>query len=147
MSKPRELTIKFLRSAERTVHELELHLAKAGFDASTIEIESEWAKSKGYVNDERVVERTIEQFQVQSQIGLVKAEQKLAKRLGQEPGEILGGRKDLDAAEVNLALDLAKRLAVQGKSAGQVGRRLSGKGFTEDAIRFALETAFPEQEW
>ena len=55
MSKPRELTIKFLRSAERTVHELELHLAKAGFDASTIEIESEWAKSKGYVNDERVV--------------------------------------------------------------------------------------------
>lgn len=126
-----QLAIKFLSIAERTEKELHDYLIDKEVEKDEVATVLVWAKSKRYVDNERVIDREVDLMKGKLQ-GINKLKSRLEKR-GLDTAQLSQSVGD----ELLTAKTLIKKRKLTDKQ--KAARLLFSRGFSEEAILETLE--------
>lgn len=136
----RRAGLDLLARRDLTLAEAAAALVKKGASPETAHDAAETLARWGLIRDERVAEREAEKAHARRH-GRLRAAMSLARRgLSEEAIQeaLADWTEEADAARAREALALRP-----AKSPAQAARRLASQGFEEEAIRSALDEAFP----
>ena len=141
--KPLDIALRFLSRAERTQIELRAHLVNKGLSGSDIENVVDQCLEWGYLNDERVCQREV-QLALSLNWGPFKIQAKLMRRGWSEDEAATRLAKVEPQVFLEMACKLAEAAKNKRSTPSKVARQLAAKGFTEEQVRFAIETCFSD---
>ena len=142
----KQLAVKWLAASDKTEAELRLRLEKRGYAAEEIDAALRDLAQGRWIDDDRVLEREMERQQRHPSTGKEKARMALESR-GIDPdlvAEELQGWSFDQEFEKATALLMSK--LKDGDNPARAARLLAARGFTEEAIRAALDHRFPDWE-
>ena len=127
--------------------EVRSHLARKGVNDEDADLILKWLEEKRYVSETRLAEREVELARGPRKIGREKV---VAKLLARGVDETIAGDVVLsydDADETNNALSLIGSTPRIQNDPEKAARFLVARGFSEEAVRAAIERTFPEFEF
>ena len=136
----RRAGLDLLARRDLTLAEAQAALVRKGASAEIAREAAQTLERWGLIRDERVAEREAEKAKARRQ-GRLRAALNLTKRgLGEDAvrDALADWTEEADADRAREALALRP-----AKSPAQAARRLASQGFEEEAIRSALDEAFP----
>lgn len=142
----KQLAVKWLAASDKTEAELRTRLEQRGFSDDEITSALRDLAQGRWLDDQRVLERETEKSIHQPGIGREKARHALLKRgLDEEAVDrsLDAWSGDEEAVKAEQLLDA--KLKPEDPPA-KAARILAARGFSEDAIRAALERRFPDWE-
>jgi regulatory protein len=142
----KQLAVKWLAASDKTEAELRTRLQKRGYPEAEITSALRDLAQGRWLDDQRVLEREIEQSIAHPGIGREKTRATLLKRgLDEEIVEnsLIAWSEEDETAKA--AAFLEARLKPEDAPA-RAARMLVSRGFSEEAVRSALERRFPDWE-
>lgn len=148
MNRPtaKQLAVRWLAASDKTEAELRLRLEKRGYVVEEIDAALRDLAQGRWVDDHRVLERELERQQGHPSTGKEKARMTLESR-GIDPDMVADELQTWSFdEEVEKAAALLNSKLKPGDTAARAARLLAARGFTEEAIRAALDHRFPDWE-
>ncbi|MCW5937269.1 MAG: RecX family transcriptional regulator [Fimbriimonadaceae bacterium] len=139
-----QLAVRFLSRADRTANEVRLHLELKGVDPDLADEISSRLTKEGFVDDSRVAERETELAKGPRRIGRGLLSARLERRGVGEDVIDQTSREYSEKEECENALAALRAKFKEGADMGKAARFLAGRGFSEEAVRSALEAFFPD---
>jgi SOS response regulatory protein OraA/RecX len=127
-----EFTTRFLKAKERSEAELRAHLTELGVSEDDTEELVVWAKSKRFVDDQRIIEREVEIASTSVLRGDALVAERLARR-----GIVVELELPFEVPEFDRAHHLAR--SRRDEDLPKLSRFLTGRGFSPDTVERVID--------
>ncbi len=143
---PFELCVSWLKSSDRTEHELKQRLKKRGVDEATADQALGRLKELGWLSDDRVVQREVELARTRKGQGKLRTRAQLLKRGIDEDQAEKALSESSEEDELARAEAVLNKKLKPDDGPPKAARLLASRGFEEEVIRSALESRFGDWE-